>query len=255
MTRSSIALLLAVGLPISAAHAQRGLPPITANSRITFSFADPAPGKQLRLTVDPKGVGATFSYDSESPINFIIGSNDGSVATTVFQNVYVEMNVDIVPTGVPLGNSNSVIASVVGSFTIYAVSARGRADILHAELPGIGEPNGPLTPGGSLFLVGQGPLGPASGAIVSTSTAHTLRYTAGPLLSGVLDPLGISIAPVFDAVFTITDFTEDAPGQRGNGTTTASANTSFSGTAALIPTPGTTALLAVAGLVSLRRRR
>lgn len=258
MTRSSIALLLAVGLPLSAAHAQRTVPPITPNSRITFSFADPAPGKQLIVTQGSKETSGGFSYDPESPINFIVGSNDGSVPTTVFENVYLEMNLEVVSVGIPRGGPSSVFGTVAGSFTIYAVTRRGRADILHADMPLIVENDGPVVAGGDLFLVGPIPQGPLTGAIISSSAAHSLDYTAGPLLTEILDPLGIALAPLFDAVFTITDLSGFGPGQpRGGsgGPAVALGNASFSGTAALIPTPGTTALLAVAGLVSLRRRR
>lgn len=256
MTRSSIALLLVVGLPLSDAHAQRTVPPITPNSRLTFSFADPAPGKQLIVGPGNKVADASFGYDPEARVNFIVGSNDGAVPTTVFQDVFVEMNLDVYVTGIPRGGPGPLIGFVGGSFTVYAVSSRGRFDILRATLPTVFSPDGIVGQGGQLFLVGPLPAGPLTGAIISSSNPFTLDYKAGPLLSAILDPLGVVLAPAFDAVFTITDLDPGAAGDpRGANPSQPRGNASFSGTAALIPTPGMTALFAVAGLVSLRRRR
>lgn len=208
----------------------------SANAAITFSFADPAPGKQLTNT------SSVVSYDTSNStgvLQFIVGSNDGSLPTTVFNNARMEMRVVLGPATPVIGG---FVALASGGFTIYSLDVTNtiRTDIL----------TGTVGTGG---LVNFGP----SGAIITNSVApNNLTYTAGPALTALLAP-GQTLAPLFDAVFTLTDvtFAGGTPIIGDNVVNNFQANASFSGTSEVIPTPTGLALIAVGGLVGGRRRR
>lgn len=232
----TIKTLIAAGLLAAAGS--------VANAAVTFSFADPAPGKQLRHTSNGAAPGSgTFSYDMSNTtgvIRFIVGSNDGSIPTTVFSNARMDMNIHMgLATPVPGG----FMAPLSGSFRVFDFSSG--LDILTGVF-------GSQGPGGTAVVFG------ASGALITNSIApNDLVYTAGPALQALL-PAGLFLAPLFDAVFTITDIAQIGGGpfiNTAGEVASFDANASFSGTSELIPTPGTLALLGVAGLVGIRRRR
>ncbi|MBM4109649.1 MAG: hypothetical protein FJ255_12720 [Phycisphaerae bacterium] len=230
----TIKTLIAAGLLAAAGS--------VANAAVTFSFADPAPGKQLRHTSNGGAPGSgTLSYDQSNTtgvIRFIVGSNDGSIPTTVFSNARMEMSIDM-GTAIPI--AGGFMAPLMGTFRIYDFSSA--LDILTGTF-GQG--------GGTAVVFG------ASGALITNSIApNALVYTAGPALQALL-PTGLVLAPLFDAVFTITDIAQIGGGPFVNTAgevASFDANASFSGTSELIPTPGTLALLGAAGLVGIRRRR
>jgi uncharacterized protein (TIGR03382 family) len=231
----TIKTLIAVGMLAAAGS-------IAQATVMTFSFADPAPGKQLRHTSNGPAPGSgALTYDMSATtgvIRFIVGSNNGSIPTTVFANARMEMNIDVgLATPIPGG----FMAPLMGSFRIF--NADSSLDILTGTF-GQG--------GGTAVIFG------ASGAVITNSIApNDLVYTAGPELQALI-PSGLFLAPLFDAVFTITDITQIGPGpfvSTSGEIASFDANASFSGTAELIPTPGTLALLGLAGLTGLRRRR
>jgi uncharacterized protein (TIGR03382 family) len=232
----TIKTLIAVGVLAAAGT--------VAQSAVTFSFADPAPGKQLRHTSNGAAPGSgTLTYDltpTTGVIRFIVGSNDGSIPTTVFANARMDMNIDV---GLAVPIPGGYMAPLSGSFRIF--NATSGLDILTGTFGSAG-------PGGTSVIFG------ASGALITNSiTPNDLVYTAGPELTALL-PSGLFLAPLFDAVFTITDIAQIGPGpfvSTSGEIASFDANASFSGTSELIPTPGTMALLALSGLVGLRRRR
>lgn len=232
----TIKTLIAAGLLAAAGS--------VAQAAVTFSFADPAPGKQLRHTSNGGLPGSgSLSYDTSATtgvIRFIVGSNDGSVPTTVFANARMDMSIEVgLATPIPGG----FMAPLSGSFRIFNASTG--LDILTGSF-------GYAGPGGTAVVFGP------SGALITNSIVpNDLVYTAGPELTALL-PSGQVLAPLFDAVFTLTDIAQigGGPFVNPNGEVASfDANASFSGTSELIPTPGALALLGLGGLVGLRRRR
>lgn len=217
-----------------------------ANAAVTFSFADPAPGKQLTHTTNGGAPGSgVLSYDQSNTtgaIRFIVGSNDGAIPTTVFANARVEMEINVgTATAIPGGAS----APLQGRFRFYSLDVNNQnpVDILSGSFG---------QTGGVAVVFG------ASGALITNSIQpNDLVYTAGPALQSLL-PAGLFLAPLFDAVFTITDIEQvgGGPFVNQNGEIAGfTANASFSGTSEIVPTPGSAALIGLAGLIGLRRRR
>lgn len=206
-----------------------------ANAAVQFSFADPGNGRQLTNTA-----GATTSlltYDTNAPITFIVGLTDIGGGVVAFTDARLEMNITV-------GQASLIApgiyqAAISGSFRVYN-NASG-LDIL----------TGSATNGNFITFSTAGALG--------TTSNLTLSYSAGAELSSLLTPLNQTLAPVYDAVFTITDIVSATGGPligTNNVYNNFTANTSYSGTANTIPTPGSLAMAAMGlGLMGTRRRR
>ena len=221
-------------------HSQIGLAALalaglagSAMGGLTFSFADPAGNGQLVNT------GGVLSYDSSAVLSFNIdGSTEPSPFSVSFVNAGLELNLT-------LSNASSfagvTTAQISGSFRFFNRDINGgvgpAATILEA-----------VAPSGAFVSIG------AAGTVNTDFDFFGLVLSAGAQLQGLLAP-GRFIAPPFDSVFTVTDIAP-LPLSVVNGTiSNFSANASFSGTANVVPTPGSVALLALGGLAMGRRRR
>lgn len=202
---------------------------------VRFSFADPAGGRQLT------NAASTLTYDSAAVLSFIVDGSDAGFPSTTFANAGLELRLSV---GAAVVNAGVAQAPISGFFRIFNRTnpdsatntiLRGDADV------------------GSFLSIG------ASSSILFSNPPVGFSLTAGQELLNVL-PAGLFLAPLFDSVFTITDIlTVGFPRPPVIGPTGSvnnfSANTSFSGTAQLVPTPGAVALMALGGLVAGRRRR
>lgn len=208
-----------------------------AQATIAFSFADPGPGHQLTNTANGGGAGiGLLSYSSSQPIAFII---DGATETAVTMN-----NARLQMTNLTLGAAQTqngiTTAPVSGSFVFYDFTGGVRTDIVTATVPN-----------GSFVRIG------ATNAMLFSS-ATGLQYTAGPILTSLLEQAGLTLTNPQEAVFTLTDVSVagGAPLFNANGVFNSfTANSSFSGNTSTVPTPGSVAVLLLAAATTLTRRR
>ena len=207
----------------------------SAQAGITFSFADPSGGQQLTHTANGGGPGVgRFSYSVTTPITLIVDA--ASEGTTTFTNARLEMNnLNIAAAQVI---NMFTLAQVTGSFTFYDFTGGVRTNIV----TGTAQNGSFVRLGGSNSLMFSSPNG--------------LLYTAGPALQPLLG--GVALTGLQDAVFTMTNLqvAGGAPLTGANGVfNNFVADTSFSGSSGLVPTPGSMAIMVLAAGTLLRRRR
>jgi MYXO-CTERM domain-containing protein len=213
----------------------------SANAGLSFSFADPVPGRQLtNVQANQSGPGTgVMSYDQFAALTFLIdGSDEANPFTAIFSNARMEMNMSI-GQGATVGGIFS--APVTGFFRIW--DANTGQDILRGDATG-----------GAFLRYAN-----ASSLQLSSDTGFA--YSFGAALNSTLAANGnAGSAPINpqDGVFTITDALASGGGSiigAGGVVKSFSANTSFSGTVATaVPAPGAMALVGLAGLLARRRR-
>lgn len=209
----------------------------SASASITFSFADPIPGRQLRNQANGAGVGVgLLTYDTTAPITFLVDGTDEGLSQWTWSNARMEMNLAL---GAATTFAGVTVAPVQGTFTIYDFTGSVRNDILTGTA--------------------------AAGTFVRISNTNSIlfsdpdfTYTAGPALAALL-PSGVSFVNPTEGSFSVTDVSVAEGGGHfigpGGVFRTFTANSSFSGNTALIPSPGALALAATSGMIALRRRR
>ena len=212
-----------------------------AQAGLSFSFADPVPGRQLtNLQANQAGVGTgVMSYDQFATLALLVdGSGEASPFTAIFSNARMEMSMTVY-TGSTVGGIFT--APVTGFFRIW--DANTGQDILRGDA--------------------------SMGTFLRYSNSNALQlssdlgfaYTFGPALQSTLaangNPGSSPVDPQ-DGVFSITDTIAQGGGSiigAGGVVKSFSANTSFSGTVATaVPAPGAIALAGLTGLISRRRR-
>ncbi|CAN5832242.1 hypothetical protein BH11PLA1_BH11PLA1_01670 [soil metagenome] len=199
-----------------------------ANASIAFSFADPVPGQQLSLTA------GLLTYDTTAPINFIVDGTGEGYGSTNFANARLSASL-VIGLATSLGGGDFV-APVTGTFT-FTNAANGNT-ILSA-----------IAGAGAFVRISN------TGSLLFSSD-NGLSYIAGIELTSFL-PAGVALVPAEEAVFTVTDLTVNNGGPQVvlGVVQDFTANTSYSGNSAVIPTPGAMALLGLGGVVAGRRRR
>jgi MYXO-CTERM domain-containing protein len=206
-----------------------------ANASIAFSFADPIPGRQVSNLSNGGGVGiGRLSYDTAVPITFLIDGVEEGLGTATFTNARLRVDLTL---GAAISIGGIVIAPVGGTFTIF--DATSGLDIV----------TGSSNLGSFVRVTGTNS--------IQFSTADGFAYSAGPALQSFLGP-GLVLTADQEAVFTLTDIVtaSGAPFIGPGGVfRDFQANASFSGTSNVVPTPGATALVGLAGLAAFRRRR
>lgn len=209
----------------------------SANAGLSFSFADPVPGRQVFHAANGAGPGVGLvTYDPQARLVFLVdGSTEPNNFTATFNNVRLELNLTL---GAATTIGGVTTAPVAGTFTLRDAAA-----------------------GNAVILVGTA----QAGAFVRAAGTNSLQfsdqtgfsYSAGPALQALLAP-GRVITDPQEAVFTVTDILTNngAPLFSGNGAIASfAANASFSGNANVVPSPGAVALAGLGVLAGLRRRR
>jgi hypothetical protein len=206
---------------------------------ISFSFADPVPGRQLTAVANGAGPGvASLSYDTSAAggLNLLVDGTAEGFGALSFANARMELSMSL---GAAITIGGVTVAPVAGSFTIYDFTGNVRTDII----------TGQSNAGSFVRVLGTNSL--------QFSTPDGFTYTAGPALQALLAP-GRVLAAYQEASFSLTDVqTETGTSFIGPGGVfrSFSANSSFSGNTEVVPTPGAIALLGMGGLLAARRRR
>ncbi|CAN5836432.1 hypothetical protein BH11PLA1_BH11PLA1_18560 [soil metagenome] len=232
MVRTIALLTSVVGLAASAAHAD-----------LAFSFADPVGGRQLTNTQNNAGGAGTgqLTYDQTAILAFLVdGSTEPLPFSFTFPNARMEMSV-IIGTATVAGGITSAPVLLNSFFRIYDQTTGNT--IIRGDATG-----------GAFIRFG----GTSS---ILLSDISGFAYTFGAGLQALLQPGRVATNPQ-EATFTVTDISTTrvqgipAPLVGPNGVISGfQANTSFSGNAAVVPTPGAMALLGIGGILAGRRRR
>ncbi len=200
-----------------------------SQAALTFSFADPVPGRQMSYS---QGTGL-ISYDNLAAITVLVdGSTEPISFSTAFPNSTMTMSLAVGTVSV----AGPVIqAPVAGFFELRDASS---ALIIRGD-----------TANGSFIRLG-------STSSILMSDDISFAYTAGPSLNALLVP-GRALANPQEAVFTVTDLLVGGggplvvDGQMRSWT----ANASYSGNSEVVPAPGAIALASLGGLLIARRKR
>lgn len=223
-------------LKISAAMAAFALAG-AAQADLAFSFADPGLGiRPVTNVANGGGAGiGLISYNMAVPISFIVdGSSEPVAFQNTFTNAHLELNLKI-SAAVTAGGVTT--ANVDGYFI---VTDSGGNMILRGDS---------MT--GSFVRVGG-----TNSILFSDQTGFA--YTFGSALNALLAPGRVPANPQ-EAVFTLTNILTAGGAPLFDPITKIfndfSANSSFTGNTAVVPTPGSLALVGLGGLIAARRRR
>lgn len=206
---------------------------------ITFTFTPPASGGTLTNVANGASVNTgLMAFDQNAALNFTIDGTEEGFGVVNYPNARMEMLMTLSP-AVDLGEG-LFRASVTGTFTIYDYSGNVRNDLLIGTVSG-----------GSFLRFG-------STHTILLNSNLGFAYSAGPGLAALL-PAGRTLSGAQDAAFALTNVQtfDGNPDVIGAGGVFESftANTAFTGSSSVIPTPGTIVLGMCGGILALRRRR
>lgn len=208
-----------------------------ANADIAFSFADPFAGTQFVHTQGGGGGNnGLLTYNQNAVITFNVDGSGEGLGSLQYTNARLETNLIF---GLGTVTPGGIVVPVTGTFTIYDFTGNVRTNLL----------TGTAT-AGAFFRTGNT-------SSILFSDASGFAYSAAGSLAAWL-PVGTTLGNPQEAVFTITNLVV-ANGQSlldNDGVVRSfTANSSYSGNAALVPTPGAMAMLGLGGLAAARRRR
>ncbi|MBL0926979.1 MAG: hypothetical protein IBJ11_04910 [Phycisphaerales bacterium] len=207
---------------------------------ISFEFGDPAGQREVTYAQPSAGNGGVASLSYNAGIDILFGADLTQVGGSALSFPGTRLALSATVGSATTAGTNTFVAPITGTF----VFTWGAQPILTGTFA-----NGTL-------VVARN-----AGSVVATidpvgDNPATLSMVAGGALLTALNGVGVSqLAPQFDAVWTLTALTQAALTSWFETPYIASfqSNASFSATA--MPTPGSLALLGVAGLVGVRRRR
>lgn len=201
-----------------------------AQADLAFSFADPGLG--IRPVTNAGGL---ISYNMAVPISFIVdGTSEPNSFQYTFTNARLELNLSI---GLASTNFGVTTANVAGYFIV--------TDAVTNQIIVRGD-----SQTGSFVRIGG-----ANSILFSDQTGFA--YTFGTALTSLLNP-GRNAANPQEAAFTLTNILVAGGGPLigpGGVVNNFSANSSFTGNTAVVPSSGSLALAGLAGLMVARRRR
>jgi hypothetical protein len=199
---------------------------------VFFTYDDPnGPPRELMYTAGNAVSMGHISYSSATPFELVVDASDAGWGVVTYA-ANITMDVDV---GQATQAGAVFMAPVFGTFIVNV----GGEDVL----------TGTINNGAFLTFGTTGNLS------ANTATVSLTMSVAGGLLAQ-FD--GNQIQPDFNVSWSLSDYLPSAPSLNAFGYLTSFvANTAFVGSAQVqrIPTPGSAALLAVAGLISLPRRR
>lgn len=226
-TFRALAVATFAGLATTAAHA----------GVITFSFADPVPGRQMTAVAGGGGgSSALLTYDTSARISLLVDGSAEGFGALEFTDARMELSMAL---GVTTTMGGVTVAPVSGTFTIYDMSTGSRRDII----------TGASQNGAFVRVLGTNSL--------QFATPDGFTYLAGPALTALLAP-GRELSPYQEASFSLTDIQTVGGGAfiaPDGSFRSFTANSSYSGNTEVIPAPGALALAGLGGLMVARRRR
>ncbi len=222
-----LAVVAGAGL-LAASAASAGI----MTGSVYFTYDDPeGPPRELTYTAGDANGPGTISYSSAVPFDLVVDASDPGWGVVTYE-AFITMDVSV-------GQASSIAgvwyAPVSGGFNVTVAGDT----VLTGTIQ-----NG-------AFLT----FGTTGNLAANSSTASLSMSVAGGLLAQLG---GNQIEPMFNASWSLADFIPGAPTLNSDGYLTSfTANTSFVGSAQVrsVPSPGSAALLVVAGLVSVPRRR
>lgn len=224
----NLALIVGAGL-LAASTASAGI--ITAP--VYFTYDDPA-GQPLELTYTAGGGGndGSISFSSPNPIDLVVDASAGGWGVTTYS---VSLTLDLT-VGTASGFGGVFFAPISGTFAFND----GVDDILTGVIDD-----------GAFLTFGT------TSSLQANSGNGTLSMSAAGALLAQFGPNFNQLQPMFNVSWALSDIS-GVPSLNNDGYLTSfNANTAFVGSAEVrpIPSPGSAALLAIAGLVSVPRRR
>ena len=206
---------------------------------IQFSLSPPPTGGAITCIAGAAGPDTgLLVFDQTTALSFSINATSEGLGVINFPNARLVMSM-AVPPAVDQGGG-FFRANVTGTFSIYDFTGNTRRDIL----------TGTLT-GGQFLKFG-------SSHVILLNSNSGLTYSAGPALTSVLGP-GRTLAPSHDGTFALSNVRTPSGATEilgpGNVFQTFFANTAFTGSTNVIPSPGAIALLGAGGVLMARRRR
>lgn len=223
-TRSAL-IAAAAGLTLAAA----------ANATVTFTFLDPGPAREVTYTAGTSNSSGTVTYASTPAVELVFDGTQNGLPRVTYQTT-LTMNITV---GTAVGFGGVFSAPISGTFTFTEIGS-GQNVLL-----------GTLT-NGALLTFGT------TGVMAGTSSNATLMLVEGGPLATLLSSNGLSLAPRFDASFSLSDITPLPLGLTANGYIPSfNASAAFVGNAEVIPSAGAAALAGVAAMFLLpgRKRR
>jgi hypothetical protein len=206
---------------------------------ISFSFSPPTSGGTMTNIANAGGVDTgLLVFNQNAPLNFSVDGTNEGFGVVNFPNARLSMSMALSPAQ-DLGGG-LFTAALQGTFAIYDFTGGTRSDII------VG------TVSGGTFLHF------AESNVILLNSNTGLSYSAGPRLSALLAP-GRTLAAPQDGTFALSNVRNSTGGTEilgpGGVFQTFFANTAFTGSSNVIPTPGAIVLAAAGGLVVTRRRR
>ncbi len=205
-----------------------------AHAAVTFTFFDPATGPEISHSSGDSEQPGVVSWIGQTVTLTIDGTAHGLGIVQFTANVTMELTV-----GAVLSEEGGIfIAPILDGFFSFDVD-------------------------GSKELILTGTVGETAGAVLALGTTGNiiaqgdgspggLIWTAGEALDLFLG--GQSLLPIFNANFTLTNFSPAVSLNEDGFLTSFTANSAFTGDAE-IPSPGALALFSLAGLIAARRSR
>jgi len=206
---------------------------------ISFSFSPPPGGATMTNIANAGGVDTgLLVFNQNTALNFNIDGTSEGFGVVNFPNARLAVTMTLAPAQ-DLGGG-LFRAGVGGSFSVYDYTGDVRSDIITGTLSG------------GTFLR----FGGTNVILLNNNTG--LSYAAGPRLNALLAP-GRTLAPAQDGTFALSDVrnANDGPEIIGPGGAflTFFANTAFTGSSNVVPTPGAIVLTLAGGVAATTRRR
>lgn len=222
-----LGLVLGAGL-LASASASAGL----MTGSVYFTYDDPeGPPRELTYTAGDSNGDGTITYSSATPFDLVVDASDPGWGVVTYA---ATISMDVTVGQATLFNG-VYMAPTSGTFTVTV----GGDDVLL----------GTISDGAFLIF------GTTGNLAANSATGTVSMQAAGGLLAQFG---GNQIEPMFNVSWSLSDFLPGGPTLNNDGYLTSfTANTAFVGSAQVrnVPSPGSAALLAIAGLISVPRRR
>jgi hypothetical protein len=198
---------------------------------VFFTYDDPnGPPREFMYSEGDANSEGTITFNTNPTIDLVVDATETGQGIQEYQ-VHLSMNLTVGQATLVMGNAWQ--APVSGSFAFND----GNDDVLSGDIMD-----------GAFLTFGT----------TGNVSAGTATFSLVMMVSGAIaDQLGgATLTAAFDASWSLSDFLPGSPTINPSGYLRSFvANTAFVGSAQIIPTPGASALLGIAGLLVVPRRR